>query len=405
MTGRSLPIGAVLALLVSAAAAGAQTRPAGAAAPDPGREVPLQCWWRASKGAIHIGEVVDVILTCSALESEAARAVPDETRLTVAAVQMAPWEIVGGTHPADIRAGSRRIFQYVYQLRMLEPTAIGRDVRLPPLLIPYRVESRMGGGTAMAGRDLTQLMPQTPIRIVGQVPGEASDIRDGSAASLGEIAALRFRADAYRTTGTVLAALAGVTVVAALVPVAGRVRRARVGTPGLASDRAVLLWAAAHLDQLARAAAGGWPAEAVRDAHATARLVAGARLGRGVRQRRLSRGEAAPEGRLVMQHGLRRSRSAVTASATAGDVARAIDALGPGAGAGERASLERLRDALDILARAQFTREAAGDAPAAGVDEAVRAVRDVARDTARERLLAWRPWRRTDAAGTPTLEF
>ncbi|MGE0816853.1 MAG: hypothetical protein AB7O28_19375 [Vicinamibacterales bacterium] len=398
-------IGAALALLVSAAAAGAQARAGAAPAVDPGREVPLQCWWRASKGAIHIGEVVDVTLTCSALESEAARAVPDETRLTVAAVQMAPWEIVGGTHPADIRAGSRRIFQYVYQLRMLEPTAIGRDVRLPPLLIPYRVESRMGADTAMSGRDLTQLMPQTPIRIVGQVPGEASDIRDGSAASLGEIAALRFRADAYRTTGTVLAALAGVSVVAALVPLAGRVRRARVGAPGLASDRAVLLWAAARLDQLARAGAGGWSADAVRDAHATARLVAGVRLGRGVRQRRLSRGEAAPEGRLVVPHGLRRTRSAVTASATAGDVARAVDALGADASAATRASLERLRDALDVLARAQFTRDAAADGTPAGLDEAVRAAGDVARETARERLLAWRPWRRADAAGAPSLEF
>ena len=381
--------------------------PAARTAPAlPAGEVPLQCWWRPSKGAIHVGEILDVVLTCSALESDVTRAVPDETRLTVAAVQMAPWEIVGGSHPADTRSGTRRIFQYVYQLRMLDANAIGRDVKLPPLAIPFRIQSRMGAQAALSGRDMTHQMPQIPVRVVGQVPFEASDIRDGSTASLAEIAALRFRANAFRTAGTVLMVLAGVAVLASLLPLAGRLRTARVRTPGRASDRAVLTWAASRLETLAGEARGGWTAEALREAHAAARIVAGTVVGAGVRQRRLAAGDAVPDGRLLLERRFGRLRTAVTASTTAGDVARAIASLPDSAGGAERAALERLRDALSALARAQFARdEAAAAAAADAIDGAVQAVREVGRDTARRQLWSWRSWRRPQPAGPAPLEF
>ncbi len=397
--------GASLGLLLAAGDAWTQPRagaPATPVPPAPAGEVPLQCWWRPAQGAIHVGEIVDVTLTCSALESDTTRAVVDETRLTVAAVQMAPWEIVGGTHPVDTRSGSRRLFQYVYQLRMLDANAIGRDVKLPPLAIPYRVQSRMGADATVAGRDLTHLMPQIPIRVVGQVPGEASDIRDGASASLGEIAALRFRANAWRTGGTVLAALGAVAVIAALLPLAGRLRTSRTRVPGRASDRAVLAFASSRLDALSASSAGGWTPEALREAHAAARLVAAVVLGAGVRQKRLDAAEAVPEGRLLLTRQFGRHRSAVTASTTAADVTRAIEALAPGAGATERATLERLHDGLSALARAQYLRDASASVDA---DEAVRAVRDIGRDTARQRLFAWRPWRPSAPASPAPVEF
>lgn len=381
------------------AAPARSARPAANEAPVlAGGVVPLQCWWRPSKGAIHIGEIVEVTLTCSALESDTTRAVPDETRLTVAAVQMAPWEIVGGSHPADTRAGSRRLFQYTYQLRILDPAALGRDVKLPPLGIAYRVQSRMGADAALSGRDLVHVMPQVPIRVVAQVPGEAYDIRDGSAASLTEIAALRFRANAYRTAGTVAAVLSGIAVIAALLPIVGTLRRSRVRTPGRASDRVVLTWAAARLDALA---GGAWTTETLREAHAAARLVGGAVIGGGVRQQRLKAGDAVPDGRLVIERRFGRLRAALTSSTTAGDVARALEASGPDAP--DRGTLERLRDALSVIARAQYART--DEAVPPDVDDAVRTMRDIGRDTARQRLFAWRPWRRPAPAGPAPVDF
>lgn len=395
MTARRVVLAAVL-LLAGVTLARAQAGPAA-----PAGEVPLQCWWRASAGAVHIGEVFEIALTCSALEGDTTRAVPDETRLTVAAVQLAPWEIVGGSHPADTRAGSRRLFQYLYQVRLLDPNAIGRDVRLPPLAIPYRIESRMGADAALAGRDLVHQMPATPIRIVGQVPFDASDIRDGSAASLGEIAALQFRTRAWRTAGTVLAVLAAIAALAALAPLAGRWRTTRTRAPGRASERAVLSHAAATLDTLVTTAgAAGWTPESLADAHGAARLVAGVMLGGGVRQRLLQSGEAVPEGRVLLQRRFGRVRGALTSSATPAQVTAALAALPETGAADRRARLERLRDALSTLARAQYPASPV-DADVSAVDEAVRAARDLGRDEARARLWSWRHWR--DGAAAPAV--
>ena len=63
----------------------------------------------------------------------------------MAAIQLTPFEIVGGSHPPDMRSDDRRFFEYRYQLRIIDADVIGRDVKLPPLAIPYRVESRVGG--------------------------------------------------------------------------------------------------------------------------------------------------------------------------------------------------------------------------------------------------------------------
>ena len=78
---------------------------------------PLQCWWRTSSGAVRQGEVFDVTLTCAVLDTDALGVVPEETRLTVAAVQLAPFEIVDGGRAPDVREGDWRVFQYRYRLR------------------------------------------------------------------------------------------------------------------------------------------------------------------------------------------------------------------------------------------------------------------------------------------------
>ena len=72
---------------------------------------------------------------------------------------MAPFEVVGGSHPADLRSGQRRFFQYQYTLRIINPDAIGQDVPLPTVVIHYRVNSRSPGNAALQGRDLTYVLP------------------------------------------------------------------------------------------------------------------------------------------------------------------------------------------------------------------------------------------------------
>ena len=75
----------------------------------------LQCWWRTSAGAIRVGEQFSIVLTCAVLETEAATVVVDQSRLEPSVVQFAPFEVLGGSHGADLRRGDRRFFQYEYR--------------------------------------------------------------------------------------------------------------------------------------------------------------------------------------------------------------------------------------------------------------------------------------------------
>ncbi len=399
---------ALAATLLAAHVSAAQTAPAVAptaapttAGPMLSGDSPLQCWWRSSSGAIHVGEMVDVTLTCAVLETSSLRAVPDQSRLSVASVQLMPFEIVGGSHPPDVRQGDRRLFQYVYQLRLLDADVIGRDVKLPPLAIPYRVQSQTGADASLAGRDLVHLMPQLAIRVVSQVPAEAEDIRDGADASLGRIAALRFRASGFRVAALVLGALGAVAVLGALAPLVGRLRKGRPTLAGRVSDRRVLGHAADVLDGLARGAtAAGWTPEALAEAHGAVRLVAAAVMRDGVRQARLGSLAPMPEGRLLVQRRWRRARTALTAHVTGAAVGRALAALPPRASATDRARLERLRDSLDALTRARYVQGASLD-DRGPLDEAVAAARDLAREVARERLFTPREWFRAPAPQVP----
>src|SRR5215470_10740781 len=57
---------------------------------------PIECWWRTSAGAIRVGELFNVVLTCSLMDSPATRAVPDESSLDPNGIQLEPFEVVGG---------------------------------------------------------------------------------------------------------------------------------------------------------------------------------------------------------------------------------------------------------------------------------------------------------------------
>lgn len=365
---------------------------------------PLQCWWRTSAGAVRVGEPFDVTLTCAALDTDALRAVPDESRLTVAAIQLTPFEIIEGGRAPEVRTGDRRLIQHHYRLRLINPDVIGHDVKLPPLSIPYKVESRVGAGATVAGRDLTHLMPQIAIRVVSQVAADAEDIRDSSDASLARIDDLRFRARAYTLAGWALAGVAALAALTALVPAFGLLKRTRRSTGSRIADRAVLNEAARVLNaRLSDARGGGWTPESLAETHGAMRAVAAIATGVGARDLGLGFGAPLPAGRLRVRRRFGRQVAAVTAHVTSAHVTRALEALPASASAGERSRLERLRDGLVAMTRAQYGASPAADTSA--VDEAVAAARDIAREVARERLFTPREWFRRPAASSAAPEF
>src|SRR5438093_7800285 len=172
---RLLPL--VLAGMLLPAAAWAQSSPPAAKSENVEVE-PVRCWWRTSSGAVRVGEAFSVVLTCAVLQNAAVQAVPDESRLDATVAQMAPFEVVGGTHPADLYAPNRRFFQYEYRLRIINPDVIGKDVKIPDPQIHYRINSTIAANTASQGRDRVYLLPPLSVRVLSLVPGDAPDIRD-----------------------------------------------------------------------------------------------------------------------------------------------------------------------------------------------------------------------------------
>src|SRR6266404_492982 len=178
---------------------------------------PLRCWWRTSAGAVRVGEPFAVVLTCAVVETDAATVVVDQSRLEPTVVQFAPFEVLGGSHGADLRTDQRRFFQYEYRLRLIAENAFGRDAALPETKISYRVQSKVGQKTAIQGRDQTYMLPPQSIRVMSLVPADASDIRDTSAETFGDIDQRAFRANRFTVVGSVLFVVAGLLALLALV--------------------------------------------------------------------------------------------------------------------------------------------------------------------------------------------
>ena len=372
----------LVALAAVPCAARAQPAPQPPGEPPVVEVDPIRCWWRTSTGAVRTGARFALDLTCAVLENEAVQVVPDESRLGGTVIQMAPFEVVDSAHPADLRRGQRRFFQYQYALRIINPDAIGKDIRIPDLAIRYRVNSRLAGNASLEGRDLLYLLPPQSVRVLSMVPGEAADIRDAAGERFGTVESFTFRAHALEIAALTLVALGGLMTLIALVRLARGSRRA---TP--VGERVMSGW------RLARLAAGelsavqrevdelGWDEARTGRALAAARVAAALALGRRISQRATEPGAQSGEGRLVARGARGQARTMwISSSVTAEDLAREIGGSDRAPDPETRSVLERLQAALAAFGRAQYGQEPAGDrqdldAALAGAAEAARRLR------------------------------
>jgi hypothetical protein len=355
----------IIGLHALASAQPAATRPPGT------RDVsvdPIRCWWRTSAGAVRVGEPFDVSLTCAVLESDAVTVVVDESRLGNAVVQMAPFEVVSGSHPADLHAGIRRFFQYDYRLRIINPDVVGKDVPIPDIALHYRVNSKVSGNEAVQGRDLLYYLPPQAVRITSMVPTDATDIRDASGASFSRIDELDFRAGMFNIVGIALMAFGGLMVLLVLVRLARGARRWTPAAEREASTARLLGVARRELSSVrSERASAGWTDDLVGRALAATRVAAAGAVGRAINQRIAEPDVEAGEGRLLAR-GLRRSsRRIVSAPTTAQDVARRLSQISEADP--QRPTLETLRNALSTFTAAQYGRNGTRDETA--LDEAL----------------------------------
>jgi hypothetical protein len=253
-------LAAILSLVAVPAAA--QTA-RGTPPPPPGTQnvevAPIECFWRTSKPAVHVGEIFDVVLTCDVVETASTTVVPDQTRLDPDVLQLQPFEVVDGTPAQDIRTRTRRYFQYRYRVRYIGEE-IGRDLMLPALTLSYRVQSRVEtGAAAVEGRERQYILPARPIRLVSLLPGVAQDIRDSAPDTFDAIASRRFTAQVLRIISTVIFVIAGIFAVWALVRAVRGRRTHQQATVRHASDAAILRGVSRELAVVRRQRlADGW---------------------------------------------------------------------------------------------------------------------------------------------------
>lgn len=351
---------------------------------------PLQCWWRTSAGAVRIGEPFTVVLTCAVLETDDVMVVADQTRLEPSVVQFAPFEVLGGSHGADLRTEQRRFFQYEYKLRLIAEGMFGKDVALPDTKLSYRVQSKVGQKTSLQGRDQTYVLPAQSIRVLSLVPADASDIRDTSSGeTFTDIDQRAFRANLFTVIGGVLFVLAALMAILGLVRLFQRYRKPVVASERLISDAAILGGTGRELSTVQRQRdGGGWSPELAGRALGALRIAATYAIGRPVSQMPASRlladgGETAEPGRLILKAGWPRGkRIAVSGAVTPQTISRAIAV--PGSTAAHTALLETLSRALAAFTAAHFSREGALDDSA--LDEALATSKQVLRRMKFEQL-------------------
>lgn len=341
---------------------------------------PLRCWWQTSKGAVRMGEPFTLLMTCAVLDNDAVQVVPDESRLASSVIQLSPFEVIDGGHPADLRTDTRRFLQYSYTLRVINPDLVGSDIRVPDVTLHYRVSSRLGGGSAIQGRDQTYVLPEHWVHVLSLVPFEASDIRDSTGSPFGATEGLTYRASLLRIGALTSVVLGVLMALISLVRLVGQFRgRATVNHEALGQSGVKRL-ALRELGAVRRDVGNeGWTEALVGRAAAATRLASALAVGRSIAQRE-AREDVTSEGRVILRIPWRRfAPFAFSGSATTADLERASAGLRESAPARARQSLDDLRAALDAFTAAGYRAKAELDREAldAALGQAVSGARSV----------------------------
>lgn len=260
---------------------------------------PIECWSRTSTGAVRVGELFTLVLTCAVVETSSTTVVPDQSRLDPGVLQIPPFEVVRGTQAIDVRAGTRRFFQYEYTLRYVGED-FGKDVKLPAVTVSYRVQSHTPDQTAIEGRERQYMLPALMIRIFSLVPTVATNIRDQPSETFGQLQARRFRANVLRVAAGSLYLVGALVLVSGLTRVLQRNRRQTPMVVGLASDSAILRRVSSELGELRRLRGiDGWTDALAARGLVPLRIVAAYAVAHPVTQSR-GDGARASDGQLVV---------------------------------------------------------------------------------------------------------
>jgi hypothetical protein len=327
---------------------------------------PIRCWWKTSEGAVRIGQQFTLTMTCAVLQNDAVQVVPDESRLGPASMQMAPFEVISGTHPTDLYTADRRFFQYEYVLRLINPDLIGKDTRIPDQIIHYRINSRVSQNSSLQGKDNIYDLPIIWVRVLSMVPNDVTDIRDMGTENFAISDTLLFRANVFDIVAIAAAALGGLFLILAFVRLFLRTRKTRrAGVERGVGAGGILRRVSRELAAVQRESDGGWDEALVGRALAATRVAAAIALGRPVGQTQTA--AQAGDGRITVTP-WRRKAAAISGGVTTAQITRELNGLPDTASAANRRALEDLQASLAAFTSAQYSRVPVFDKPA--LDEA-----------------------------------
>lgn len=341
----------LLACVVGASAPAQGQAPASATVPDASSD-PIACWWKTDKDAVLVGEQFLLTLTCSVLESGEVHAVPDPKQFDVAALQVAPFEVVAATAHPELQYPPRRYFQHEYTVRLLREGLFGQDVDIPSMRVSYATES-VGTGEAV-GPPRYLVLPALPVRVLSIVPRSARGIRETSSDSFGSPQRLLSLSRGAFMGAGIFFAFALVFVGLAVRKVAGEYRQRTGRVERRLSTAGVMSGCLREVRRLEADARGGWTDALAARALAVLRIAAAVAVGRTVSQVAASRHAEPQTGQVLMRRGiLGQKRALVSAPTTPAAITRALDS-GAVADPAARLALEQLDQAMRTFTGALY---------------------------------------------------
>ena len=343
------------------------------------RTDPIRCWWKTDKASVHIGERFTLTLTCATIDTPRVRVAIDMAELDPAAVQLTPFEVVGGARQEDQVETPWRYSQHQYTLRILGDEFFGRDIDLPAFTVPYTVQVTTGSET-QEGREQMYILPAIPIRVASLLPANATDIRDASQDSFGTVENRRMRATAALVAAAIsfAFALAFLAMSALRIWRVGRRREAR--PVGILGPLAILDGCSRELARLRTdAASGGWSGELAERALAVLRIASAVGLSHPVSQVPVNGTADRRTGELLLRGGRFRTRSTLMSARVTADMISRRLAENGGRPMEPRAddALRTLGESLRVFSATRYGRTAEPDSLALqrALDEAADALR------------------------------
>lgn len=355
---------------------------------------PVNCWWKVSRNAVHVGEPFGLTLTCRVMETDRLKAVPDLTNIEPTAIELAPFDVLEGARHEDIVAPPWRYLQYGYTLRLLGEEFFGRDIAIPVTTITFRIQT--GDGDKAEGSEHRYALPSIPMRIASLLPAQAVDIQEPAVDSFGDLEALRLRATIESVASAIFFGFAAVFAIVGGLRVRERFRKTGPIVEKTMPVSTVLAGCVREIGRVrAEALRDGWTSTLAAQALAPFRVAGAIALKQPVAQTLAAADTRSREGQLALRHGILRRRHVLVSASITAD---AIDRMRSGGNGGRPVDtkvLDQIREALVALSAVRYGRLRETD-----VAELERTLDSGA--SALRQLRMSRLWPPRAAAGLPT---